>query len=380
MRPLRVLMVSHLFPPAAAGGSEIQAYRLARGLAQRGVKVVIATAGSAPTLFDPSSGIQIVKFRSKGDPRRMSSLRRLAHAAVVYRTVTALVQQADLLHLHGVHFTHTTLPSLMAARRCRVPCVLKIPSTGPEEFLEYYGWMPLSGRIHRWVLSCDAVVAVCKIGYERAIEAGIDPRRMHLVPNGIDLSRNSAEDSAGQKEETEPYFLFCASLDHYRGWDLLLKAWETAAPQLREWKLRIAGYHPEEDRIRKEIERRWGERVVFHGYLQDVSSLMRQAACLIRPSRRDGISNSILEAMSVRTPVIASDAGGNPELVRHGWNGLLFPSEDVRRLASRLVEMAACSSEQRARMGEHAYRHVLEGFSMERVVSAYLNLYRQVLV
>lgn len=372
-------MVSHLFPPAPAGGSEIQASRLARGLDRRGVNVLVATASTAPSHPDPCSAMRIVSFRSQADPRGSSRLRQFAHAAAVYRTVSSLVRQVDVFHLHGLHFTRTSLPALMAARRYRVPCVLKIPSSGPEEFLEYYGRMPLSGGIHRWVLSCDAVVAVCKTGHDRALQAGLDPRRVHRIPNGIDLSQDSSGGSTIPDREREPYFLFCASLDHLRGWDLLLSAWERAAPELAGWKLRIAGYHADEHRVRQDLERRWGDRVVFHGYVQDVSALMQRAACLVRPSRMDGISNAMLEAMSLRTPVIASDAGGNPELVRQGWNGFLFPNEDVERLASTLVEMAACPSEQRARMGEHAYRHVQAEFSMDRVVSAYLDLYQQLL-
>jgi glycosyltransferase involved in cell wall biosynthesis len=318
--------------------------------------------------------MRIVTFRSGADPRGSSSLRQLAHAAVVYRTVSALVRRADVFHLHGLHFLRTSLPALMAARRFRVPCVLKLPSNGPQEFFEYYGRMPLSGRIHRWVLGCDAVVAVSEAGHERALQAGLDPRRTHRIPNGIDPRDDRF---AGSTVEREPSFLFCSSLDRLRGWDLLLSAWERAAPQLTGWKLRIAGYHPDEHRLRRDLERRWSDRVTFHGYVQDVSVLMRRAACLVRPARAEGMSNAVLEAMSLRMPVIASDIGGNPELVQQGWNGLLFPNESVERLAAALVQMAAYTPEQRAAMGEHGYAHVVTNFSMDRVVSAYLDLYRQ---
>jgi glycosyltransferase involved in cell wall biosynthesis len=376
-RPLRVLMVSHLFPPAPAGGSEIQAARLARGLDRHGVDVVVATASTLPAQPDPRSTLRIVRFRSKADPRGSSSLRQLTHAATVYRTVATLVREADVFHLHGLHFLRTTLPALMAARRFGIPCVLKLPSNGPEEFFEYYGRLPFSGRIHRWVVNCDAIVAVCKAGRERALQAGLDPRRVHHIPNGIELSAGGGEGATIQDIERERSFLFCSSLDRRRGWDVLLEAWERAAPRLDGWTLRIAGYHADEQRVRNELERQFRDRVVFHGYVQDVSALMRRATCLVRPARIEGLSNAVLEAMRLRTPVIASDTGGNPELIRHGWNGLLFPNDNAERLAGSLVEMAAYTSEQRARMGENAYRHVLPKFSMERVVAAYLDLYRQ---
>ena len=363
-------MVSHLLPPELASGSEIQAMRLARALSKLGVEVSIVTSGP-PRDEDVHGHIRIYTVPTKENPRTLGLRARLPHSGAMYRRVASLVRHVDVIHLHGMHFTHTTLPALLAARRSRVPCVLKIPASGPEEFLEYYGWMPFSNSLHRWVLSCEALVVVCQTAFERTLAAGIPPQRLHRIPNGIE----SDNQGVVVPDDRSDCFLFCGTLNHRKGWDLALEAWEKVAPVLDRWKLLVAGFHPEEDRVRAMCHKRWGTRVEYQGYVQNVAPLIRQAACLVQPSRDEGLSNAVLEAMSQGTPVVASDAGGNPELVRHGHNGLLFPSGDATALVRCLLEIASKSEAERSIMGENARRLIRDSYSMERVGSAYLDLY-----
>ena len=95
----------------------------------------------------------------------------------------------------------------------------------------------------------------------------------------------------------------------------------------------------------------------------------------VLPSICEGMSNTILEAMASALPVIATRAGGNPELVKEGETGWLFQPRDVEALSSfvqQIVEDLAL----RTRVGEAGYRRVVEQFSISQMIERYRELYQ----
>ena len=97
----------------------------------------------------------------------------------------------------------------------------------------------------------------------------------------------------------------------------------------------------------------------------------------VLPSRSEALSNSLMEAMACGCCVIASDVGGNPELVRHNETGLLFPAGDAAALADALRSVLT-NPAQRTRLAEAAVRFMHSGFSIRdsaaRMGEIYLNL------
>ena len=114
------------------------------------------------------------------------------------------------------------------------------------------------------------------------------------------------------------------------------------------------------------------------GERNDVADVMRGLDCFVLPSLAEGISNTILEAMASGLPVVATDVGGNADLVVTGRSGEIVPAADVQALAASLVRMASDPT-RAARMGR-AGRQVAESrFSMQAMVSTYQGLYDRLL-
>jgi len=110
------------------------------------------------------------------------------------------------------------------------------------------------------------------------------------------------------------------------------------------------------------------------GERNDVADVMRGLNCFVLPSLAEGISNTILEAMATGLPVIATDVGGNADLVRHGATGEIVPAADIEAMARSLAAMAADPG-RAAAMGR-AGRLDAEGkFSMQAMVATYQGVY-----
>lgn len=114
------------------------------------------------------------------------------------------------------------------------------------------------------------------------------------------------------------------------------------------------------------------------GERNDIPAIMRGLDCFVLPSLAEGISNTILEAMACGLPVIATDVGGNADLVLHGITGQIVPSGDVDAMAHSLVLMAT-SPELVQAMGRAGRQRILDKFSLDAMVNAYQGLYDRLL-
>ncbi len=121
------------------------------------------------------------------------------------------------------------------------------------------------------------------------------------------------------------------------------------------------------------------DRIVwFPGERDDIAELMRGLDVFVLPSLREGISNTILEAMASGLPVIATRVGGNPELVEHGRTGTLVPADDPRAMAEAIQSYLSDPAKM-AQQGRAARMRAEAKFSMESMVNGYLAVYDAVL-
>jgi glycosyltransferase involved in cell wall biosynthesis len=116
----------------------------------------------------------------------------------------------------------------------------------------------------------------------------------------------------------------------------------------------------------------------FAGERSDVPDVMRGLDCFVLPSLVEGISNTILEAMSSGLPVLATEVGGNADLVTEGVTGHLVPAGDVGAMAERILRLATEPGRARE-LGRAGRTAVEQRFSLAAMVAAYEGLYDQVL-
>jgi glycosyltransferase involved in cell wall biosynthesis len=137
----------------------------------------------------------------------------------------------------------------------------------------------------------------------------------------------------------------------------------------------IVGEGPSRAALEGEIgERGLADRVRLLGERRDIPALLRAFDVFVLPSRAEGMSNTILEAMATGLPVIATDVGGNPELVEPEMTGCLVPSGNPQALETALRTYVA-DPHLRSLQGKAGRERVLQHFSLERMAQAHRGLY-----
>ena len=253
---------------------------------------------------------------------------------------------------------------------------------------------------YRWLGGhFDQVQAVSHAARQACIERdGLAPERVVTVYNGVDLAANQTPalpldlHSTFGLERSGPTIISLAStIAPVKGIDVLLQAAALVCRQRPDTNFLILG--STDDRYIQRIpalarhNRRLqpmpqalgiSANVKFAGWIPGVASALKSSDIFCLPSRSEGLSNALLEAMAAGLPCVATAVGGNPEVVVDHETGYLVPSEDPRALAARLLELLADPA-LRLRMGNAGERRIRERFSVGTMAQNTANAYRAAL-
>lgn len=364
---MNVLIVSGIWPPDP-GGPASHAPALADFLCARGHTVeVVTTADSAPA---PREYAVHWVARSLPTPRRYAScvrlVRRHARAAgVVY--ATSMVRRAAV-----------------GATLARTPLVVKLVSDEVFERQQregrFEGTLDAFQRTRgvrvgllRWSRNRalrSAHNVLCPSAYLRDVSRGwgLDRERLSVLPNPAPAVPElpTRAELRGELELDGPTLAFAGRLGPQKSLDVALQA----VAELPDVSLVVAGDGPDRDALeRRARELGVDGRARFLGSVprDAVLRLFRAADASLLSSSWENLPHTVLEALAVGSPVIATAVGGVPEVVRDGENGLLVPARDPRALAGAIRRFFS-DDELRARLTSAAAGSV-EGYTEESVFS-----------
>jgi len=237
----------------------------------------------------------------------------------------------------------------------------------------------------------DSVLAVSPQVRDFCIrQDGLDPSRVQTLFNGLDLdcaaaSRNKSRAVMRTEmglEEHVPVITTVGNIRKVKGIDVLVEAATEVCRARPDSVFLVVGRKSEEDHCR-ELEARIASLGLsanfrFLGSREDVFSILRMSDIFCLPSRSEGFSNALIEAMACRLPCVATDVGGNPEVLTHGESGLLVPSENGAALASALIHLLSDRSLS-ARMGLRGENVVQSRFTSQAMMNTLMNVYQTLL-
>jgi glycosyltransferase involved in cell wall biosynthesis len=212
----------------------------------------------------------------------------------------------------------------------------------------------------------------------------IRPEKLVLIYNGLDVSAYKADEFnvAATKSSLKipkqiKVVIVIANLIPYKGHSDFLKAARIVVQKRTDICFLLVG----EDRgIRKNLEAEVEDlslesHVRFAGQRKDVPALLAASDLSVLPSHEEGFSNVILESMAAGLPVIATAVGGNAEAITNGVTGWLVPPRKPEIMAEKILDLLRDPNKAK-QMGKEGQERVAELFSVEKMVSKHLNLYR----
>ena len=269
---------------------------------------------------------------------------------------------------HGIQLVHAfDVPSVLfgvpAARWYRVPVVLssqrahRALTPGLTRHL-----LRLTDRLADGIVVNSEAVA-----RELMAEDGVPRSLLHLAYNGIDTGRFRPEGPTAALPWPEPRVVIgvACALRPEKGLTSLLEAFAQIHRRHPQARLLIVGGGPIEEQLKQRArDLRLGAACRFEPPVESVAPWLRAMDIFVLPSLSEALSNSLMEAMACGCPAVASDVGGNPELVEHGRTGLVFPAGDSQALAAALDALLE-NEALRHRLAETGSRFIHEGFSSQ---------------
>jgi glycosyltransferase involved in cell wall biosynthesis len=383
------------------GGSERQAMRLAEALSAQGIEVIVLTRmfrGLAPRenlgemrIVRPASlwdlGYRLSAFcnkaagrfaRGKGAPTEADrkfgkrvGWDGLLHGFILYRNAIRYLRshrgRIDVLQTHTIEWV--VLVAAAISRATGIPALAKDSTMNGVEKMRL---MPFGRRLQRFAIAHAHFVAMTAAIESNMRAQGIPAGRVHRIPNGIRL-----DEAPNPRPAFRPAAIFIGNLYQQpaKGVDVLFAAWPAVVARFPLARLDVVG-DGAHDSHRLELARLGIESSVrLLGKRSDIANCLDSADVFVLPSRREGMSNALMEAMARGMPCVATDISGNQDLIENGISGLLVPPEDPVRLSEAIVALFM-EEDAAIRMGARARERVFGLCELGNVAHRYGDLYR----
>jgi glycosyltransferase involved in cell wall biosynthesis len=362
-------MASLKYPPLN-GGAENQAHLLAQALVRRGTPTrVLSVQFDGLPAYAEIDGLPVVRL-AYGGP--LPLVGRLPNTALLLSKVIVSIVAArssfDILHTHiGNPFSAA---AILGARLAGRPSIIKVAASGKwSDFLSMRsGKYGVLGRLTWPALMLADRLIVLNAESETELRAAVGPERVTRIPNGLVPS-----DVHWDASDVHPGYVFAAGrLDKQKGFDVLVEACAANGPQVI-----IAGEGPEHNALKGLAESN-GCRLRLLGQVEHAAmrGWLLGASVVAAPSRAEGMSNIVLEALALGCPIVASRVPGNVDLIHHGVSGLLVSPEDPSALRAA-IDRLLCDAPMTRELGHGAAAQAEMNFSIDAVAARYADLYRE---
>lgn len=279
---------------------------------------------------------------------------------------------AKILHMHTAH-AHSL--GFLISRFLKIP--VNIVSRRVDFKIKQN---PFSRIKYRYP---DKYITVSGAIREILISGGVPAGKIKVVHSGIDLKTY---------KNIKPVYLPAgfridnikktikivnvAALTYQKDHETLLKAVNIVNRKNNNFILIIAGEGELKNRLIYLRDRlKLQDKVIFTGFREDALSLINFADIFVMSSRYEGLGTSIIDAMSLKKPVIATETGGIPELIISGKNGLLVPRENPEALAEAIIRLMQDKNLQK-KLSRQAFKDA-RNFSIEKTVEKTIEVYRE---
>lgn len=359
------------------------ALRIARAAHEAGIRTEVWTAQRIGEMIDEMPpGVQSRSLEvDLGDIYSAKDRKRaMACVSTPLAGMMAHLRPRILLSA-GNHFHKPAVTALTQLARETAPRLVGRVSNA----LPRFSWRPaklpssLFKRFNarRRYLAMDRLVAVsAQVRSDLKTQLLVDPAKIIVIPNGIDIAevdRLSREPLTHRwfDDDQPPVVVAAGRLTYQKGFDVLLRAFALARARC-PMRLIVLGKGPEQSQLQALAEQLGiAADVELTGHVSNPLPYLRRAALFVLPSRWEGLSNALLEAMACGTPVVASRCTGSTEVLNRGRYGSLVNVGDVEELARSILDELG-----RERRPKDQLRRAGD-YDLKRTLRSYVSLFHE---
>lgn len=297
------------------------------------------------------------------------------HGKNVLKDLKLLNQYHKLIKkiLPDIVFTFTIKPTIygaIACRQCHIPCIPTITGLG-SSLNNGVLLSKLISKLYRFSLKKVPLIFFQnkenqKYFWRQNIWRGNSQR---VMGSGVNLEKFPLYDFPPISPKI--HFLFIGRIMREKGINELLDAIKILRSRYSNIELHLCGFLEEDyaNQIQK-MER--DGMLIYHGMVDDIRYLIKQAHCIVLPSYHEGMSNALLEAASCGRPLIASDVSGCKEIIIESENGFLVSPADSISLKKAMEKFILLDYGSMKAMGINSRHFVEKHFDRKDIVSAYM--------
>jgi glycosyltransferase involved in cell wall biosynthesis len=362
------------------GGAENQVWHLAAGLPREGIRTRLACFGADPG--------RRVRLEEGGVPVDIMASGGAGWWPLhVHRRIMDLVRQHDIDLVHAFLPTFDILAPFLRVPRSRLRVVTSRRTADERLSLRDRFMMAVTSRFAQAVVANSSSVADSVRRHEKLPE-----HLLHVIVNGIPLPQPPRADERAAARvrlgiaPDAPVVLFLAHFRNSKGHVILPEVIQKVIALEPRTRFLVAGdmdsnthYRSNATTFRQAIDR-FGLQaaVICPGLVRDTRPLYAASDICLNLSKHEGMSNVVMEAMSMCLPVVATDAGGMEELLGDGAGGFVVPRQSTTEAAQHLGDLAGDSALRR-RMGEAGRERIACHFTVDQMVHAHAELYRRLM-
>lgn len=362
------LRVAEIEPVGGHGGMDYYDFGLCEGLTTASVKVVLYT--SDKTSVPKQAGYEVKCVYSGVFGTSNAIVRGLRYLrGTVLAIIDARRSGASLVHFHFFDTGPLEFFNVFAAKLAGFPIVITVHDV--ESFAREGRRKRRARFLYR---RADVTIVHNEISRKELVRIAGQEAEIAVIPHGNyvsnfdpSLTKAAARTQLGFEADA-PLVLFFGQIKKVKGVDLLIEAWRKVVARIPEARLLIAGrpwkMHPQDivEQIGACDVSGSVEARLEYIPAEDALSYYAAADAVVLPYRKIYQSGVLLMAMSLRTPVLASDIDGMAEVIDHGRNGMLFRTENVDDLARNLVDLLEDDAA-RMRLSDAAFSDMQEFYN-----------------
>ena len=286
-------------------------------------------------------------------------------------------EKPDIIHCHHPRAHNIVLMSSFLTKIPNIIVTRRVSFTVSKNLIQVYKYNTKKNK---------KIIAVSEKIKQKILNIGVKPDRVSVIYSGTDFSRFNPSIDGGKirNEFNIPRDAFVigkvANYSFWKGYELFFDACHIVSEKINNCYFIISGQNTDSIRVKEElIKRNIYKQTVSLGFREDIPDIISAFDVSVNASTvGEGVSGAIRESMGMEKSVIATDVGGNSEIVKNGENGILIESGDAKTIAKAIMLLYE-NSEKRKRMGENGRKTVLENFSVEAMVSKHEQMYRELI-